>query len=614
MGDLGPQAVVFDSGDRAVLLSGDGDDVRRLVREVGLPADADRAVIVVCGGADDLTDGASAVAAAVLGRAVARAAEATGAVVVDGGTDAGVMALVGQARRERPSAVAALVGVAPAGRVALPGAPADDRAPLEPNHTHFVLADSDEWGGETELLFDVAAALAGGGRLAVVVAGGGTVTPTEVLEAVRRGWPVFVIEGTGGTADEIAALWRRHRMRQRRRFAWLLPHGFKHRRQPPPSEIDDPGLRRIASDGDVHLFAGTDPGQLARRLAWELQDEPALKSAWRTFATYDELAGSLRSAFERFQRWILVLGILATFLALLHDAIGGAALHWAVVAAPILVAVLIALANRRAAGKRWVLLRAAAESVKAEIYRYRTGTGDYAEQQLADADPAARPQVLAARLDAIESRLLQTDASSGPLSPYAGELPPRMYGAARDDDGLAPLDADDYLRIRVGDQLGYYHGRIRGLDRRRNALQVVGVAAGGAGAILAAAGAEVWIGLTTAVSGAALSYLGHLQIDNSIVVYNQSAGQLAALQRGWNALRPSERSAAAFETLVTGAESAVTTELGGWVQQMNTALEELQSQQADQPRVLDARPPTVPAPSQVAPVAREAGARDAPQA
>src|SRR4051794_33774665 len=39
-------------------------------------------------------------------------------------------------------------------------------------------------------------------------------------------------------------------------------------------------------------------------------------------------------------------------------------LHWIVVSAPILISVLIALANRRAAGKRWVLLRGAAESVK----------------------------------------------------------------------------------------------------------------------------------------------------------------------------------------------------------------------------------------------------------
>ena len=523
--------VSFEGGRRAVVVS--GDDASDLVHAAGLPADVP--VIVVCGGADELAGGALVAAEAVVGEAVARAAATTGAAVVDGGTDAGVMALVGRARRERPAAIATLVGVAPAGRVAAPGEPAGERAALEPNHTHFLLAESDEWGGETELLFGAAAAIAGSARVAVVVAGGGAVARAEVLHAVRRGWPVFAIKGTGGAADEIA----------------------------------DAAERR----GDVRPFEG-EAGQLARQIAWEVTDAPALKEAWKLFATYDALAGSLRSAFERTQAAILLLGIVATLLALLHDALGGELLHWAVVVAPVLVAVLIALANRRAAGKRWVLLRAAAESVKAEIYRYRTVTGIYAA-----AEPASRQHVLAGRLEAIEARLVQTEASGGPLSPYAGPLPPDMYGAARDDDGLSPLDADRYLRLRVGDQLAYYHGRIRTLDRRRNVLQFVGVAAGAAGAVLAAAGAEVWIGLTTAMSGGALSYLGYLQVDNTVVVYNQSASQLAALQRDWDARRADERD---FDDLVTKAENVLTTELGGWVQQMNTALQELAARQSKQ--------------------------------
>src|SRR5262249_2001271 len=74
---------------------------------------------------------------------------------------------------------------------------------------------------------------------------------------------------------------------------------------------------------------------------------------------------------------ILLLGVLATLLALVHEQWSNPALHWAVVTVPILISVLIALANRRAAGKRWVLLRAAAEATKTEIYRYRTRTGGY---------------------------------------------------------------------------------------------------------------------------------------------------------------------------------------------------------------------------------------------
>jgi len=317
----------------------------------------------------------------------------------------------------------------------------------------------------------------------------------------------------------------------------------------------------------VHVFAGDEPRELARVLSWELQDEPALKDAWRTFATYDGLAARLRRSFERTQTAIVVLGVLATLLALLHDALGIAALHWAVVAAPICASALIALANRRAGGRRWVLLRGAAEAIKTEIYRYRARTGPYGAPD--------RAAALAHQLDLITGQTLQTDASSGPLTPYDGALPPPMYGASRDDDGLSPLDPERYLRLRIGDQLAYYHGRVRDLDRRRNALQVLAITAGGAGAILAAAGLELWIGLTTAIGAGALVHLASLQVDATIVAYNQSAGRLASLRREWTA-RPGD-----FGDLVTRGESVLTTELGGWVQQMNQALEDLQTRQAD---------------------------------
>jgi len=140
-------------------------------------------------------------------------------------------------------------------------------------------------------------------------------------------------------------------------------------------------------------------------------------------------------------------------------------------------AVLIAVAGRRAVGQRWVMLRAAAEAIKAEIYRYRALAAVDASR-LAGGEHASRQQELAAHLDAIDTRLMQTQASSGPLTPYNGPLPPEMYGAGRDDDGLSPLDAERYLQIRVADQLAYYHGRVRSLDRGRNALQLLAIAAG----------------------------------------------------------------------------------------------------------------------------------------
>lgn len=249
---------------------------------------------------------------------------------------------------------------------------------------------------------------------------------------------------------------------------------------------------------------------------------------------------------------------------------------------PILVSVLIAVASRRAVGQRWVMLRAAAQSIKAAIYRYRTlettPAKDHSAKDHAKA-AATRRQQFASELDAIETRLMQTEASGGPLTPYQGPLPPQMYGAERDDDGLSPLGPGRYLHIRVGDQLTYFHRKIRILNMRRNLLQFAAIASGAAGAILAAARLEVWIGLTGGASAAALAYLGYLQVDNTVVTYNQTAARLAALERGWRALSPAQQDGAAFNRLVTSCETVLATELSGWVEQMNDTLRDLRRAQ-----------------------------------
>lgn len=152
---------------------------------------------------------------------------------------------------------------------------------------------------------------------------------------------------------------------------------------------------------------------------------------------------------------------------------------------------------------------------------------------------------------------------------------------------MMAVAADGYLRIRVDDQLSYFHGRVRTLNRRRNILQFVAVASGATGAILAAAGLETWLGLTAAVSAAALAYLGYLQVDNSIVTYNQTALRLEVLERGWRALDHRHQSRAALERLVTSCEAALATEQAGWVQQMNDALVRLRERQADDINCVD---------------------------
>ena len=161
----------------------------------------------IVGGADAIEPAADALIRPFFERGVAPAVEATGAIIVDGGTSSGVMAVAGETLGTSGVPVV-LVGVAPAGRVTYPGGQRAEAAgsttALEANHSHFILASSDHWGGETGLLFEVIEALAGSSRVVVLVAGGGAVTGGELLEGTARGWPIVVIAGTGGLAGSLA--------------------------------------------------------------------------------------------------------------------------------------------------------------------------------------------------------------------------------------------------------------------------------------------------------------------------------------------------------------------------------------------------------------------------
>ncbi len=68
-------------------------------------------------------------------------------VIVDGGTDAGVMRLAGEARISIQPRFD-LLGVAAEGTVAVPerASPSPDAASLEPHHSHFVMVPGTEWG------------------------------------------------------------------------------------------------------------------------------------------------------------------------------------------------------------------------------------------------------------------------------------------------------------------------------------------------------------------------------------------------------------------------------------------------------------------------------------
>lgn len=197
------QDVDFGTGNQARLIAPTADaNPADILQALGLPQP--RPVVLVVGGAGSLDQSVKPRLTQLFSRGVVRAALKTDAILMDGGTASGVMGLLGAAVAARGHK-GALLGVAPASKVTYPGGPAEgtvqDGAPLEPHHSHFVLAPGKSWGDETMWMMAMAAELIKGqaatettpkaksASVVVLVAGGKLdgVARNEVLQSVRRG-------------------------------------------------------------------------------------------------------------------------------------------------------------------------------------------------------------------------------------------------------------------------------------------------------------------------------------------------------------------------------------------------------------------------------------------
>jgi len=187
---------VVDLTDRPI-------DLAAAVAALGLGAP--RPVVAVVGGAAGLDRAPVHDLEALVADPVARLIRRFGAIAVDGGTDTGVMGMLGRARAAGPGFP--LVGVAVRSLVRLPGenAPGGDFAESEPHHTHFLLVPGTDWGDEAKWLARAATLLAGPSPSVTVLANGGDVAFHDCAFSLAEGRPVLVLAGTGRTADRIAA-------------------------------------------------------------------------------------------------------------------------------------------------------------------------------------------------------------------------------------------------------------------------------------------------------------------------------------------------------------------------------------------------------------------------
>jgi hypothetical protein len=197
--------ITFENGNHAVVITAPRDASAKAILD-SLEVTSPRAVILLFGGAAGLDDSRKAHLETLFAEGVVPVAAELSALIIDGGTQSGVMAMMGEAVATRPG-TCQLLGIAPEGKIAHPeiSSPSavSDGTPLEPNHSHFVLVETNEWGGETTKMLELARAF--NAPIVAILVNGGAIAADEALQSVRNGWPLLVVEGSGRFADELSA-------------------------------------------------------------------------------------------------------------------------------------------------------------------------------------------------------------------------------------------------------------------------------------------------------------------------------------------------------------------------------------------------------------------------
>ncbi|WPL16152.1 hypothetical protein Thiowin_01099 [Thiorhodovibrio winogradskyi] len=125
-----------------------------------------------------------------------------GALAIDGGTDYGVMALLGRARG-RAGVDFPLLGVAASGTLAPPAGDAAQGARLNPDHSGYLLVPGNHWGDEVPWISALATTIAGDAGSVTLAIGGGAITERDIATSLASGRPTILLTETGPLSERL---------------------------------------------------------------------------------------------------------------------------------------------------------------------------------------------------------------------------------------------------------------------------------------------------------------------------------------------------------------------------------------------------------------------------
>jgi hypothetical protein len=215
---LEKQKIIFENNkNNAILIKASvNDSAESILRVLQFDSLKPTSIILVFGGASNnihTSDTSNTIINQIIDD-ILQYASKSNAIIIDGGTKAGIMEMIGQrVSCFKQSKKPIILGIAPLGLISFSketkqNKNLEDRhgkALLEPNHSHFVLVEGNRWGDETSKLFEIAITLTHvDTSIVALLVGGGEISKQEIFFCIEQNLPIIIIEKTGYLADEIA--------------------------------------------------------------------------------------------------------------------------------------------------------------------------------------------------------------------------------------------------------------------------------------------------------------------------------------------------------------------------------------------------------------------------
>ena len=217
--------------------------------------------------------------------------------------------------------------------------------------------------------------------------------------------------------------------------------------------------------------------------------------------------------------------------------------------------------------KAWVTARSLAEAYKSEAFRYAAEAPPY--------DGADRNAILGDRARKLPGRTTLDHVDDKTYRDRLAERP------------SPPLSPDDYLKLRVQDQIEDYYepqaAKNRRLVRRFHGWAfALGLLSGGLGATsaLSAATSSLWLGVIASISASMAAFLAAGRYEYLATSYQATADRLKWIVADWRSAGGADPTGAHWHRVVDACEQAISVENSGWMAEW---LEPKDAAEADQP-------------------------------